>query len=133
MANEVISRRDILRTLAVGSRGRVGAAVIPAEAAEYVHRCAQGESCGPGREVRTQIFSAPQYATLLFCATPSSPRMKSPVAPSKRRAGIHRSAHQRESGISIEARRRTLLARRRLHGSYGNVFMECTPEQKTES
>src|ERR1700682_3819446 len=67
MANESISRRDILRTLAVGAVGGSVLQVIPAEAAEYVHQMVHKEkAAAPAGKYAPKYFSAPQYATLLF-------------------------------------------------------------------
>lgn len=57
-----ISRRDILRTLAIGAAGSV-LQVIPAEAAEYVHQVVRGEKSAAGKYA-PKYFSAAQYATL---------------------------------------------------------------------
>src|SRR5437870_13848601 len=66
MHNESISRRDILRTLAVTAAGSV-LKVIPAEAAEYVHQMVHKEkAAAPAGTYTPKYLSAPQYATLLF-------------------------------------------------------------------
>src|SRR5690242_21235982 len=66
MHNESISRRDILRTLAVTAAGSV-LQVIPAEAAEYVHQMVHKEkAAAPAGAYTPKYFSAPQYATLTF-------------------------------------------------------------------
>src|SRR3979490_135066 len=67
MANESISRRDILRTLAVGAVGGSVLQVIPAEAAEYVHQMVHKEkAAAPAGKYVPKYFSAPQYATVPF-------------------------------------------------------------------
>src|SRR6202521_419492 len=67
MANESISRRDILRTLAVGAVGGSVLQVIPAEAAEYVHQMVHKEKAAAAAgKYAPKYFSAPQYATLTF-------------------------------------------------------------------
>src|SRR5260370_42232917 len=66
MPNESISRRDILRTLAVTAAGSV-LQVIPAEAAEYVHQMVGKEkAAAPAGAYTPKYFPAAQYATLLF-------------------------------------------------------------------
>src|SRR5437588_4865366 len=66
MANESLSRRDILRTLAVGAAAGSVLQVIPAEAAEYVHQMVHKEkSASPAGNYTPKYFSAAQYATLL--------------------------------------------------------------------
>jgi len=63
MATGSISRRDILRTLAVGAVGGSVLQVIPAEAAEYVHQVVRGEKSATGKYI-PKYFSAAQYTTL---------------------------------------------------------------------
>src|SRR6266571_9566208 len=66
MANESISRRDILRTLAVTAAGGSVLQVIPAEAAVYVHQVVRKEkAAAPAGKYTPKYFSAPQYATLI--------------------------------------------------------------------
>src|SRR5216110_595320 len=66
MHNESISRRDILRTLAVSAAGSV-LKVIPAEAAEYVHQMVHKEkAAAPAGAYTPKYCSASQYATLAF-------------------------------------------------------------------
>src|ERR1700694_6169747 len=67
MANDSISRRDILRTLAVGAVGGSVLQVIPAEAAEYVHQMVHKEKAAAAAgKYAPKYFSASQYATLTF-------------------------------------------------------------------
>jgi gluconate 2-dehydrogenase gamma chain len=64
MPNESISRRDILRTLAVGAGSVLR--IIPAEAAAYVHQMVHKEkSATPAGNYSPKYFSAPQYAALV--------------------------------------------------------------------
>jgi gluconate 2-dehydrogenase gamma chain len=65
MATRGLTRRDILKTLAVGAVGGSVLQVIPAEAAEYAHRLIQKEKAasGTGKYV-PKYFSAHQYETL---------------------------------------------------------------------
>src|SRR5437773_4797647 len=66
MANESISRRDILRTLAVAAAGGTVLQVIPAEAAAYVHQVVRKEkAAAPAGKYTPKYFSAPQYAALI--------------------------------------------------------------------
>lgn len=62
-----ISRRDILRTLAIGAAGGSILQVIPAEAAEYAHQLVHAEKgTAPAAKYAPKYFSAHQYATLTF-------------------------------------------------------------------
>jgi hypothetical protein len=66
MPNESISRRDILRTLAVGAVSGSVLQIIPAEAAAYVHQMVHKEkSATPAGNYTPKYFSAPQYAALV--------------------------------------------------------------------
>jgi len=135
MANESISRRDILRTLAVGAVGGSVLQVIPAEAAEYVHQMVHKEkAAAPAGKYAPKYFPPRNTPRCFFCATPSSPRMKSPVAPSKPGAPEFIDLLTSENPvISIEARAATSSARRRLHGSLRQRFLWNDPEQKRRS
>src|SRR5436190_23655692 len=65
MANEGITRRDILRTLTVGAVGGSVLQVIPAKPAEYIHQMVHKEKAAPAGKYTPTYFSAPQYATLI--------------------------------------------------------------------
>jgi gluconate 2-dehydrogenase gamma chain len=66
MPNESISRRDILRTLAVGAAAGSVLQIIPAEAAAYIHQMVQKEKAlSPAGNYTPKYFSAGQYATLV--------------------------------------------------------------------
>ena len=62
MKPEAISRRDILRTLALGAAAGSVLEVIPAEAAAYVHNAIDAEKSAGN--YTPKYFSAEQYATL---------------------------------------------------------------------
>jgi len=66
MSNQSISRRDVLRTLAVGAAAGSVLQVIPAEAAAYIHQMVRNEKSGsPAGNYTPKFFSAPQYAALV--------------------------------------------------------------------
>src|SRR5437764_5742388 len=71
MANESISRRDILRTLALGAAGGSVLQVIPAEAAAYIHQMVHKEkAAAPAGKYTPKYFSESQYAMLVtLCDT----------------------------------------------------------------
>ncbi len=65
MAKQGLTRRDILKTLAVGAMSGTVLQVIPAEAAEYAHRLIQKEKAASSAGKYTpKYFSAHQYETL---------------------------------------------------------------------
>jgi Gluconate 2-dehydrogenase subunit 3 len=131
--NDSISRRDILRTLAVGAAGSV-LQVIPAEAAECVHQMVHKEkSAAPAGAYTPKYFSAPQYATLIFlCDT---------IIPKDEKSGgaVEAGAPEFIDLLTSENEDYQL----KLGGGlfwldsfctdrFGTVFMQSTPEQKKE-
>ena len=71
MNENSISRRDILRTLAIGAAGGSVLEVIPAKAAEFAHQAVQKEkSVSPVAKYTPKFFSAHQYELLTsLCET----------------------------------------------------------------
>src|SRR5215471_20168443 len=64
MASESISRRDILRTLAVGAAAGSVLQVIPAEAAAFIHQAVRKEKAASAAgNYAPKYFSPGQYAT----------------------------------------------------------------------
>jgi len=62
-----ISRRDVLRNLAIGAAGGSVLRVIPAEAAALAHEMIQKEKAGsPAGKYAPKFFSPRQYQTLLL-------------------------------------------------------------------
>ncbi len=133
MPNESISRRDILRTLAVSAAGSV-LKVIPAEAAEYVHQMVHKEkAAAPAGTYTPKYFSVSQYATLIFLCDTIIPK------DAKSGGAVEAGAPEFIDLLTSENPEYQL----RLGGGlfwldaactdrYGNVFMQCTPEQKKE-
>jgi gluconate 2-dehydrogenase gamma chain len=134
MANESISRRDILRTLAVGAVGGSVLQVIPAEAAEYVHQMVHKErTAAPAGKYTPKYFSTGQYAALLvLCDT---------IIPKDEKSGgaVEAGAPEFIDLLTSENPEYQL----KLGGGlfwldaactdrYSNLFMDCTPEQKKE-
>ena len=134
MANEGISRRDVLRTLAVGAASSSVLQVIPAAAADYVHQMVHKEKAAtPAGKYTPKYFTAPQYATLIsLCDT---------IIPKDEKSGgaVEAGAPEFIDLLASENENYRL----RLGGGlfwldgfctdrYGKIFMECTPEQKKE-
>lgn len=133
MANESVSRRDILRTLAVGAAGSV-LQVIPAEAADYIHQMVHEEkAASPAGNYTPKYFSASQYATLTaLCDL---------MIPKDERSGgaIEAGAPEFIDLLTSENEKYQL----RLGGGlfwldgyctdhYGKVFLDCSGEQRKE-
>lgn len=133
MPSESISRRDILRTLAVGVTGSV-LQVIPAEAAEYVHQAVHKEkAAAPAGSYTPKYFSASQYATLVALCDMIIPKDE------KCAGAVEAGAPEFIDLLTSENDKFQV----RLGGGifwldnyckdhYDKVFLECTPEQKKE-
>ncbi len=67
MSEHSVTRRDILRTLAVSAVGGSVLQVIPAKAAEFAHQAVRNEkSASPAGKYVPKYFSAHQYETLTW-------------------------------------------------------------------
>lgn len=64
MAQNSISRRDVLRTLAIGAAGGSVLQAVPLQAAEHVHKMIAREKSHAAGAYRPKYFSAHQYQTL---------------------------------------------------------------------
>jgi gluconate 2-dehydrogenase gamma chain len=136
LPNAGISRRDILRSLAIGVVGGSVLQVIPAEAAEYIHELVRAEKNSAGAAVTKyapKYFSAHQYATLIFLCDAIIPKDE------KSGGAVEGGAPEFIDLLTSENEKFQL----RLGGGlywldglctdrYGTTFLECTPQQKTE-
>ena len=134
MANESISRRDILRTLAVTAAGGTVLQVIPTEAAAYVHQMVRKEkAAAPAGKYTPKYFSAPQYAALIALCDAIIPKDE------KSGGAVEAGAPEFIDLLTSENEKYQL----RLGGGlfwldgfcsdrYGKAFLECAPEQKKE-
>src|SRR5947209_7255464 len=133
MPNESISRRDVLRTLAVTAAGSV-LQIIPAAAAEYVHQMVHKEkAAAPAGKYTPKYLSAPQYAALIALCDAIIPKDE------KSGGAVEAGAPEFIDLLTSENAKYQL----RLGGGlfwldgfcsdrYGKVFLECAPEQKKE-
>jgi hypothetical protein len=134
MANESISRRDILRTLAVGALSGSVLRVIPAEAAEYVHQAVRKEKAGTAAGAYTpKYFTAAQYAMLLFLCDAIIPKDE------KSGGAVEAGAPEFIDLLTSENPEYQLKLGGGLNwldatctDRYEHLFMDCTPEQKKE-
>ena len=134
MANESISRRDILRTFAVGAAAGSVLQVIPAEAAEYIHQVVRKEkAASPAGNYMPKYFSAVQYAALVVLCDMIIPKDE------KSGGAVEAGAPEFIDLLTSENEKFQL----RLGGGlfwldgyctdhYGKVFLDCAPEQKKE-
>lgn len=133
MSSESVTRRDILRTLAIGAVGGSVLQVIPAEAAEFVHQAVRKEKAAAAGKYTPKYFSAHQYETLnLLCDT---------IIPKDEHSGgaVEAGAPEFIDLLTSENEKYQL----RLGGGlvwvdslcadrYAKNFLECTPEQRKE-
>jgi gluconate 2-dehydrogenase gamma chain len=134
-----ISRRDILRTLAISAVGGSVLQVIPADAAEYVHELVRGEKNAPtvsgtvsGKYV-PKYFSAHQYATITFLCDAIIPKDE------KSGGAVEAGAPEFIDLLTSENEKYQLALGGGLMwldslcvDRYGTTFLDCTPQQKGE-
>jgi gluconate 2-dehydrogenase gamma chain len=108
MSSDSISRRDILRTLAMGAVGGSVLQLIPLAAAEHVHRMVKQEKAEtPAGEYKPKFFPPHQYATLRSLCDAIIPA-------------------DEKSGGAIQAGAPEFI------DLFGNPYLSCTTEQKTQ-
>ena len=135
MGTRGVSRRDILRTLAVGAVGGSVLQMIPAEAAEYAHQVVQKEKAASaaGKYV-PKYFSAHPYETLKsLCDT---------IIPKDEHSGGAVEAGAPEfidlltsenEEYQVELGGGLMWLDNFCTDRYGKTYLECTPEQRTET
>jgi gluconate 2-dehydrogenase gamma chain len=128
-----ISRRDILKTLAIGAAAGSALQVIPAEAAEYVHQLVRAEKgTAAAAKYTPKYFSAHQYATLTFLCDAILPK------DGQSGGAVEAGAPEFIDLLTSENEKFQL----RLGGGlfwldgftsdrYGTAFLDCTSEQKS--
>ncbi len=134
MSIESITRRDILKTLAIGAVGGSVLQVIPAEAAEYIHQVVRKEkAASPSGKYVPKYFSPHQYEMLTALCDAILPK-------DDRSAGaVEAGAPEFIDLLTSENERYQL----RLGGGlfwldgacadrYGKPFLDCVPEQRKE-
>ncbi len=132
MTTQSITRRDILKTLAIGAVGGSVLQVIPAEAAEYIHQVVRKEkAASPSGKYVPKYFSPHQYETLTALCDAILPK-------DDRSAGaVEAGAPEFIDLLTSENERYQL----RLGGGlfwldgacadrYGKPFLDCAPEQR---
>jgi gluconate 2-dehydrogenase gamma chain len=130
-----VSRRDVLRTLAVGAAGGSVLQMIPAAAAEYAHLAVQKEKTASAAGTYTpKYFSAHQYETVKsLCET---------IIPKDEHSGGAIEAGAPEFIDLLTSENEEYQGR--LGGGlmwldnfctdrYGKLYLDCTPEQRAET
>ena len=134
MTTQGLTRRDILRTLAMGTLGGSVLQVIPAEAAEYAHQMVRKEKAASATgKYAPKYFSAHQYETLnVLCDA---------IIPKDEKSGgaVEAGAPEFIDLLSSENPKYQL----KLGGGlfwldnfcsdrYEHLYLDCTPEQRRE-
>jgi len=134
MSDNSVSRRDILRTLAVGAVGGSVLQVIPAKAAEYAHQTVHNEkAASPAGKYVPKYFPPHQYETLAtLCDT---------IIPKDDKSGgaVEAGAPEFIDLLTSENEDYQLSLGGGLmwldgfcSDRYSNVFLDCTPPQRKE-
>ncbi len=134
MTTQRISRRDVLRTLALGAAGGGVLQVIPLEAAELAHQMVHKEKQGaPAGKYTPKYFTAKQYEMISsLCDT---------IIPKDEKSGgaLEAGAPEFIDLLTSENEDYQLALGGGLMwldthcvDEYGKAFMECTPEQRKE-
>jgi hypothetical protein len=129
-----ISRRDILRNLAVGAAGGSVLKMIPAKAAELAHEMIQeGKTASTGGKYAPKFFSAHQYQMLVFLCDAIIP--KDEVS----RGAVEAGAPEFIDLLSSENEEYQLILGGGLMwldnlctDRYGRALLECTADQQKE-
>jgi gluconate 2-dehydrogenase gamma chain len=127
-----ISRRDVLRNLAIGAAGGSVLQVIPAQAAELAREIIRGEKAGAG-QYTPKFFRPHQYQTLLVLCDAIIP--KDDVSGGAVEAG----APEFIDLLTSENEHYQVILGGGLMwldnfcaDRYQHTFLECSPEQRTE-
>jgi len=134
MATSGISRRDVLKTLALGAAGGSVLQMIPLEAAELAHQMVHKEkAAAPAGKYAPKYFTAKQYETIIsLCDT---------IIPKDEKSGgaVEAGAPEFIDLLTSENEEYQLTLGGGLMwldthciDQYGKVFMECAPEQRKE-
>jgi hypothetical protein len=131
MGNGGVSRRDVLRSLAVGATAGSVLTMIPAQAAEFAHELVQKEKAAAAGKYVPKFFPAHQYEMLLsLCDT---------IIPKDEQSGGAVEAGAPEFIDLLTSENEQFQTQ--LGGGlmwldnycidlYGKVYMECTPDQR---
>lgn len=134
MNENSISRRDVLRTLALGAASGSVLQVIPAKAAEFAHQAVQKEkSASPAGKYAPKYFSPHQYEMLVnLCDT---------IIPKDEKSGgaVEAGAPEFIDLLTSENEEFQLTLGGGLQwldntcgDRFSTLFLECTPDQRKE-
>ncbi|MCU1270735.1 MAG: hypothetical protein JWN74_2029 [Acidobacteriaceae bacterium] len=127
-----ISRRDVLKSLAMGAAATSVLRIIPAQAAEYAHQMVAAEKAVT-KAYTPKFFPAHEYKTLqALCQTiipadaDSGGAMEAGAPEFIDLLTSENTAYQRELGGGI------LWLDGKCSDRYGKVYLECSPQQQKE-
>jgi len=132
MSENSVTRRDILRTLAVGAAGGSVLQVIPAKAAEYAHQVVHNEkSASPAGKYVPKYFSPHQYEMLTALCDAILPK------DDKSGGAVEAGAPEFIDLLTSENEDYQLTLGGGLQwldgfcsDRYSGLFLDCTPEQR---
>lgn len=135
MAGSGFSRRDVLRTLAIGATAESVLRVIPAQAAEYAHRMAQeAKSVVPAGKYAPKYFSESQYATIrTLCEIIIPPDEKSGGAVEAGAAEFIDLLTSENDEYQARLGGGLMWLEHYSAEHYDNSFLNCTPSQQREA
>src|ERR1700748_2632321 len=131
MAKSGVSRRDVLRSLAVGATAGSVLTMIPAQAAEFAHALVQKEKAAAAGKYAPKFFPAKQYDTLISLCDAIIPKDE------KSGGAVEAGAPEFIDLLTSE----NVEFQTQLGGGlmwldnyfgelHGKTYMECTPDQK---
>jgi len=134
MTTQGITRRDVLKTLALGMAGGGVLQVIPLEAAELAHQTVHKEkAAAPAGKYTPKYFTPKQYETLTSLCDAIIPKDE------KSGGALEAGAPEFIDLLTSENENFQLALGGGLMwldthciDQYGKVFMECTPERREE-
>jgi gluconate 2-dehydrogenase gamma chain len=134
MSNQGVSRRDILKTLALGAATGSVLQVIPAKAAEFAHQAVRKEkAASPAGKYTPKYFSARQYEALNWLCDAIIPKDDHSAG------AVEAGAPEFIDLLTSENDEFQLTLGGGLFwldnfclDRYEKSFMDCTPEQRTQ-
>jgi len=132
-SSESISRRDILKSLAMGVLAGSVLRVIPAQAAEYAHHLVQAEKASAGGAYAPKFFSPQQYKTLqALCQAIIPPDNHSGGAIEATAPEFIDLLTSENSDYQLKLGGGLMWLDSTCNDRYGKNYLECTPEQQKQ-
>ncbi len=134
MNENSVSRRDILRTLAVGTVSGSVLQVIPAKAAEYAHQLVHNEkAASPAGKYAPKFFSSHQYemlTTLCYIIIPKDEKSDSALEAGAPEFIDLLTSENEEYQLTLGGGLQWLDSF--CSDRYSKVFLDCIPSQRKE-